>query len=146
MEETEADKQQAAILSAIGKATDFSELVGFYVDFRDQIEAIKRELAERTAPLSARMDRIEARLLERLSETGQENAKTTFGTAYKKPFTSTKVADWNVLLDYIKKNDAYDLLTKSVAKDAVKARIEETGEIVPGVDLVTGVSVGVRRS
>lgn len=135
-----------AVLGAIGKSKDFGELVGFYVDFRDQKEAIKREMADRLAGVTVFMDRIEGRLLELLTESGQDSAKTKYGTAYKKPFLSAKVADWNVLIEYVKKNDAFDLLTKSVAKDAVKARITETGEIVPGVDLVTTQQVGIRRS
>lgn len=144
--EQEAEERQAQILAAIGKSKDFSELVGHYVDLRDQKEVIKKETAQRTAPLDAFIDRIESRLLELLIESGQENAKTKFGTAYKKPFTSVKVADWNVFIDHVKKNDAFDLLTKAVAKDAVKARIEETGQVVPGLDLVTIQQVGIRRA
>lgn len=140
------EKQIEKVMNAISASSDFGELVGHYVDFRDQKEAIKRQYAEDVSVPESFMKRIESRLLELLADTGQESAKTKFGTAYKKPALSAKVADWNVLIDYIKRNDAYDLLVKNVAKDAVKARIDETGEIVPGVDLATTLTVGIRRS
>lgn len=132
--------------AAISGANDIAELVGHYVGFRDKKEELKRFRTELESGLDAFMESIENRLLQVLDASGQESAKTKFGTAYKKKSTSTKVADWNVLIGYVKENDAYDILTKSVAKDAVKQRIEETGEPVPGVDLVTWIEVGIRRA
>jgi hypothetical protein len=146
MQEINDEAQLTAILDAIGESKDYGELVQHYVEFRDQKEQIKREMAERQAPADACMNRIEGRLLELLMESGQDSAKTKYGTAYQKPFTSAKIADWNVFIGYVKKNDAYDLLKKDVAKDALKARLTETGEIVPGVNLVTTNTVGIRRA
>jgi hypothetical protein len=148
VEETDEQKEAkvSAILDAIGKSKDYGELVGFYVDYRDAKEQIKKEMTERIAGVEVFMDRIEGRLLEMLMESGQDSAKTPYGTAYKSTKTSAKVADWNVLIGYIKKNDAYDLLTKNVSKDAIKARMEDTGEIVPGVNLTTYQEVGIRRA
>lgn len=134
------------VIEAVGNTSDFSELVGHFVDFRDQKEQLKRRQTDEMEPFNTILEAIENRLLARLQETGQDSAKTKFGTAYKKTGSSTKVADWNVLIDYIKKNDAFDLLVKNVAKEAVKARLDETGELVPGVDIVTFVTAGVRRA
>ena len=127
VEEIEALKQAEtdSILQAIGKSKDYSELVGHYVDFRDKKEAIKKEMTERVRDVEVFMDRIEGRLLELLLESGQDSAKTKFGTAYKSPKTSARVADWNALIEYVKRHEAYDLLTKNVAKDAVMSRIKE---------------------
>lgn len=139
-------ERQAAILDAIGKATNVSDLVGYYIDFRDEKERLKRKFTDDQAIPIGFMDRIEARLLTLLTESGQESAKTPFGTAYKANKTAAKVADWNSLIGYVKDNDAYDLLTKGVAKDAVIARIDATGEVVPGVDIIKFVEVNIRRS
>lgn len=145
-DEKQEEARTNTVLEAISKASDYSDLVGYYVDFRDQKEQIKKEMTQRISAVEVFMDRIEGRLLELLTESGQDSAKTKFGTAYKSPKTSARVADWNVLIGYIKANDAYDLLTKNVSKDAVKARMTETGEVVPGVDLVTIQTVGIRRA
>lgn len=145
-EEIAAEERHNAILKAIGEATNISDLVGHYIDFRDEKEAIKRKFTEDQAVPIAYMDRIEARLLTLLTESGQDSAKTPFGTAYKAAKTSAKVSDWNSLIEYVKREDAYDLLTKGVAKDAVIARIDATSEVVPGVDIIKFVEVNIRRS
>jgi hypothetical protein len=137
---------QESLTAAITNVKDMAELVGHYVSLRDKKEELKRHRTELESALGSVMDVIAARLGNILDDTGQESAKTKFGTAYKAHKTSAKVADWRVLVDYIKKHDAFDLLTKAVAKDAIKQRIDESGEIVPGVDLVTFTEVQVRRA
>jgi hypothetical protein len=132
--------------AAVEATNDLDSLIQAYIVLRDGKEEIKRLMTEFSSPLDSLMKIVNSKLMQVLDETNQESAKTASGTAYKKKSTSAKVADWNVLLEYIKKHDAYDLLTKGVAKDAVKSRIDETGEIVPGVDIVTFIDVGVRRA
>lgn len=132
--------------AAVDATKDFDSLVQAYIIARDAKEQIKRITTEWSAPIDGLMTVIESKFKEMLDATGQESAKTASGTVYKTLRTSAKVADWNVLLAYIIKHDAYDLLTKNVSKDAAKARMEETGEIVPGVDFVRFIDVGVRRA
>lgn len=134
------------LIKAVDKATDYDSLTAVYINCRDAKEELKREITERTAPVDSLMKTIEGKLLAMLEAANVESIRTESGTIYKMPKTSVKVADWQVLLAYIKKNDAFDLLTKAVSKDAVKARIDESNEIVPGVDLYTVINVGIRRS
>lgn len=134
------------LIKAVEKSTDYDSLVATYIACRDGKEIIKREMTDRTKPLDGVMKLIEGKLLKQIEDSGVESVKTASGTVYKLPKTSAKVADWNVLLEYIKKNDAFDLLKKDVSKDAVKARIDEHDEPVPGVDMYTIITVGVRRS
>ena len=131
---------------AVDNCTDFDSLVAAYVMLRDSKEEAKREFTERTAPIEALIKTAGQKLLELLDASGQEGAKTKHGSVYKTKKTSAKVVDWNFVLEYIRKHEAWDLLTHAVSKDAVKARVDETGEIVPGVDLVTFIDVGVRRA
>lgn len=146
MKKMTAEENAALILEGIRRTKDIGNLVGFYLHCREKKEAIKREYANALTTVEPFMESIEGRLMELLQDSGQESARTTFGTCFMKSSTSTKVADWNVLLDYIKKNDAFDLLYKNVAKDAVIARVEETGKVVPGVDMVTFKSIQVRKA
>jgi len=134
------------LIEAVETCKDFGSLVQTYVMLRDEKEQAKREFTEKTAPMDSLLKTLDSKLLLMLDESGQESAKTASGTVYKTTKTSAKVADWNVLIAYVKKHDAYDLLTKNVSKDAVNARVKESGEIVPGVDLVKFVDVGVRRA
>lgn len=134
------------LVAAVEKSEDLNSLVQVYISCRDGKEELKRQKAVLEAPLDDLMKTLEGRMMTMLDKTKQESARTAAGTVYKTKKTSAKVADWNILVDYIKKNDAYDLLTKAVSKDAVKARIDAKGEIVPGVDMVTFIEVGVRKS
>jgi hypothetical protein len=134
------------LIKAADDSTDINSLVSLYVQLRDAKEEIKRLMTEKQKPIIDLMDSLETKMLGLLDASGMDSAKTSSGTVYRTPKTNAKVADWNVLIAYVVANEAYDLLTKSVAKDAVKSRIEETGEIVPGVDMYTFNTVGVRRS
>jgi hypothetical protein len=147
-EQEELDQQQKreAILQVIAETKDYSQLVEAYVGQRDEKEELKRKYTEDANKITEIMDAIEGRILALLQESGQESAKTKFGTAYKSPKSSVKIADWNVFINYVKKNDAFDLLTKNVSKDAVISRIECTQEIVPGVNIIRFETVGIRRS
>lgn len=131
---------------AIEESKDVDFLVATYVTLRDLKEEVKREESEKLSPINNLMNSVKTELLKFLDESGQEAARTAHGTAYKTRKTTARVADWNFVLDYIKKNDAWDILTHAVSKDAVQSRVEETGEIIPGVDLVTMIDVNVRGS
>lgn len=134
------------IMKAVEGSEDYGSLTDLYIQCRDEEEALKRENTDKNTPIKNLKNILEGKLLAMIEASGLESVKTSAGTVYKLPKTSAKVADWQVLLDYIKKNDAFDLLTKNVSKDAVKARIEESNEIVPGVDMYTIITVGIRRS
>lgn len=121
------------------------ELVQQYITLRDEKEKIKRRYAQDTETVDAAMHNIEIELQKRLTESGTDSMKTKAGSFYITTQTKARVADWQILLGYVKENDAFDLLTKNVSKDAVVQRLNETGEIVPGVDIATFKSVQVRR-
>lgn len=121
------------------------ELVADYLLLRDEKERLKREFTDQTEDLDAGMKRIEAELHRCLQESGLENFGSKRGTVYKVKKTFANVADWNVLLGYIRETESFDLLTKAVSKEAVVSRIEETGLVVPGVNITKTETVGIRR-
>lgn len=146
IEERSVPTISPAWAEAVESSTDLDSLVQAFIFLRDSKEEIKRVVTEWSSPLDATQKVVGFKLLELLDKGKQESAKTASGTAYIKTSTSARVADWNVLIEFVKKHDAYDLLTKNVSKDAVKARIDETGQIVPGVDISKFRDVGVRRA
>ena len=56
-----------------------------------------------------------------------------------------QVADWDATLEFIKDNDAYDLLEKRVSKSAVRAYIEEDKAVPAGINYGTRIGVNVRK-
>jgi hypothetical protein len=55
------------------------------------------------------------------------------------------VEDWDATLNFIKKNDAFDMLERRVSKTAVRAYIELNKSVPAGVNYGTRLDVNVRK-
>jgi hypothetical protein len=56
------------------------------------------------------------------------------------------VADWDYVLDYIQKNELWNMLEKRVSKQAVEQYVEEHGNLPPGINWREELVVNIRRS
>ena len=127
-------------------------LVATYVSLRDRKAAIEKEAKAEEARLSKLMDIIELKLKETMTLTGTKSLKTDFGTAYITYKESATVADWDVLFDFIKRSEQWDLIEHRVSKTAVKNLMEEDrhGNYVnpppPGVNFTRFEAINIRRS
>jgi len=125
-------------------ATD--ELIGRYIELRDQIADMKKEYEAKVKPLNEFMQVIAAKMLGDMHDSGQKSLKTDRGTAFIKESTFVGVSDWEAALNYIRENEAYDLLTKAVNKTAVKEYLEEHEDIPPpGVNITLKNEVQFRK-
>jgi len=122
------------------------ELVHMYIMLRDEIAKKKAAFDLDVADMKAKQTKIEGILLHRFQESGEESARTKFGTAFKTTKKFASVADWDSLLDYIKKEDAWELLTHAVSKTVVEQFVAANDELPPGVNWRTEVTLGIRRS
>jgi hypothetical protein len=134
------------LIAAVDESTDMKSLTDVYLKCRSLREELKRAYTDADKPVKDFMDHMEAKMLSILDSQKLESVTTSHGTVYRSTQTRAKVADWKVFVAYIKKNDAFDLLKKDVSKDAVKARIEDSGEVVPGVDIYSFHVANVRKS
>jgi len=127
------------------------DLTAKYIELRDRKAKIRKEADEAEAALDVIQDAIGDKIREIMHANGVTSLKTPHGTAYIAYRESATVADWNVLLGFIKKSEAWDLLERRVSKSAVKDRMEEdrngnyTHEPPPGVNFVRVEGVNVRR-
>ena len=122
------------------------DVVRRYVELRDQIDKIAEGHKAELAPFNDAKDKIEAWLMAKMNEVGADQFKTEAGTAYRSTVVRAKVVDWQPLLDFILEHHEVDMLTKSVAGDAVKNYASEHGgALPPGVELTQVMSVRVRR-
>ena len=115
-----------------------------YINLRDKLAEIKKAYTERSSSLKDAMSKIEMDILEYLQESGQESAKTKFGTAYKTTSTSVTVEDGKEFFDFVMDVGAIDLLERRVNKTAYKNYIED-GMDVPGVRVYSENKVVIRR-
>jgi Ethanolamine utilization protein EutJ (predicted chaperonin) len=122
------------------------DLVGKYISLRDAKAKIVAKQKEEVAKIDSVLDQIEAALLVSFQELGTESIRTKEGTAYKQVRTSATVADWDVLLAYIRKHELWQMLERRVSKDAVREFREANGEIPPGVNTREEIVINVRRS
>lgn len=122
------------------------EMVATYIELRDRRTAINEATKKKVAALTEVMDKIEARILAHLNENGTEAAKCAVGTAFKHKRTSATVADWDASLEFIKEHELWHMLERRVNKTAVDEFVASTGDLPPGINYNTEVTVQIRRN
>jgi len=120
-------------------------VVATYMTLRKQKEAIEAEAKDRVAEVKAKMEKLEAWIKVQADTMGVTSFKTPHGTAFLTTTDYANVADWDVMLSFIKDNDAYDMLEKRVSKIAVRGYIEQTKSVPPGVNYGTKLEVNLRK-
>lgn len=112
-------------------------LVAGYMRLRERRDAIKAEYEEKLSGVTSFMEEIEKNISHMSIEQGAEGYKTKHGTVFFTMINRCNVQDWQQVLAFVKENDAYDLLTKAVKKDAVREYIEKMQRVPPGLDWAT---------
>jgi hypothetical protein len=79
-----------------------------------------------------------------LTGQGASSFKTEGGTAFITRKEQATVKDWEATLQYIRENEAYDLLERRVSRIAVRTLVDE-GTPPPGVDYSVKLGVNIRR-
>jgi len=122
------------------------EAVQKYMKLRAKKSELEGTVKEQVADLKEQMSMIEAWIKQQADTLGVTSFKTEHGTAYVTKTDFANVADWDAILDYIKANDAYHLLERRVNKAAVREIIDDTGDIIPGVNFASKLGVNIRKS
>lgn len=123
-----------------------ADMVRKYVELRDRKKQVEDRVKTELAPLIDAMNTLENALLQRMNESGVESVKTEFGTAYKSKVMSTRVADRETLLGFVRERGAFQLLTAAVSKEAVRDFMETSGGFPPpGVDVSFITAINFRR-
>ena len=122
------------------------QVVETYLKLRRKKEAVENETKDKVADIKAKMTKLESWLMQRADEDGVTSFKTPAGTAFVTTTDFANVADWDAVLTFIKENDAFDMLEKRVSKTAVKAHMDETGDVPPGITYGSKVGINVRKA
>lgn len=117
-------------------------LVGARQRLKSQLEVEEAEYEKRIAPMKTAMQKVEGAIVDKLDAEKLDNVKTPYGTAYFTNPESMKVVDRSAFFKYVVDNEAYDVLTSAVSKDAIRAR----GEIPPGVEVKTIRVLRIRKT
>lgn len=121
------------------------DVIRTYMKLRDQKAAIEGEVKERIADLKGKMEKLEAYLKTQMDAQGLTSFKSDYGTAFLTTTDYANVADWDAVLDFIRDNEAFDMLEKRVSKIAVRGYIESNKAVPPGITYGTKLEVNIRK-
>ena len=120
-----------------------NKVIEAYLKLRSQKEVIESEAQEKVKGIKEQMAKLEAWIKNRADEEGVDSFKTARGTAFLSTTDFAQVADWDAVLEFIKDNEAFDLLEKRVSKTAVRGYIEEDKVVPSGINYGTRINVNV---
>jgi len=121
------------------------QVVAAYIKLRNKKAAIEEKAKADVAEIRENMVKLEAWLLRQADEAGVTSFKTDAGTAYITTLDFAQVADWDATLEFIKNNEAYEMLERRVSKKAVREYIESHSQVPPGVNYGTKLEVNIRK-
>lgn len=121
------------------------DVIATYMKLRDKKAAIEAEAKDRVAEIKAKMEKIEAYVKVRAETEGVTSFKTPHGTAFLSTTDYAQVADWDSFIEFVRTEDAYEMLEKRVSKTAVREYIEQTKNVPPGVNYGTRLEVNFRK-
>lgn len=116
-----------------------------YLKLRGQKEAIEAEAKEKVKDITVKLAKIESFLKIKADEQGVTQFKTSDGTAFLTTNDYAQVGDWDEVLGFIVKNEAYDLLEKRVSKYAVRGYIDANKAVPNGINYGTRISLSIRK-
>jgi|TARA_R110000796_G_scaffold63184_3_gene145732 Cft2 family RNA processing exonuclease len=121
------------------------EVIGAYMKLRLKKEAIEAAAKAEAKVYKEKMTKLEAWLKVKADEDGVTSFKTDSGTAFLTTTDFAAVADWDSVLNFIRDNDAYDMLEKRVSKMAVRGYIEANKSVPAGVNYGTKLDINIRK-
>jgi hypothetical protein len=124
---------------------DIDGCAALYVELRDQITALKADLAEKLKPYRKGLEDLDAILLKALQDQGAKSIKTSSGTVYQRIERSATVKDRKAFSEYVINTGEYDLIDWRANKVGVFAHMEKNAIDVPGVNTSAYMAIGVRR-
>lgn len=121
------------------------QVVAAYMKLREKKKAIEAKADEEVNAIKVKMEKFETWIREKANEDGVTSFKTRSGTAFLTTTDYANVADWDAVLNFIKTNQAFDMLERRISKTAVRSYIDAHKEVPAGVDYGTRLIVNVRK-
>lgn len=125
---------------------DLSLVVEAHNAIKDQRTAKRHAWEAEDAELETKQLKLKALLLAQLNAAGATSIKTEKGTFYKSIRIKPSAADWSAIWEWMKANDALDLLEARLKSTFIRKYMEDHGgALPPGVNVIQEYEVSVRR-
>lgn len=119
-----------------------TDCIAQYIKIRNHIDAQTKAFNESLQPYVDALEKLEAHMaalaLNEVGPSGKWSLATPAGTAFRKLYTSVKVADRDEWMDFIFDGRREGFITNHVPKDAVTEYIEQFNTQPPGLDITSG--------
>lgn len=123
------------------------KLVKAYIKMRDARSQLKVKFEEEDAAIKSQMEVIESHLLETCKAAGANSIKTDAGTVMRGVKTNYWSSDWESMHEFIRENNALDLLERRIAQKAMGEFLKENPDKLPkGMNVDSKYTITVRRS
>ena len=121
--------------------------VRVYIKMRDARAQLKADFEEKDAEIRSQMDVIESVMLEACKSTGASSINTVAGSIIRGVKTNYWTSDWESMHEFIRENDALNLLERRIAQKAMGEYLQNNPDKLPkGMNVESKYSVTVRRS
>ena len=121
------------------------DVIKTFIKLRNKKEKLEREHTAKIKGIKENLNKLQAYIKQQADIDGVTSFKTSEGTASIVTKDFAQVADWDAVLAFIKKEEAWDMLEKRVSKSAVKGYIDNNKDVPNGVNYGTLLDVQVRK-
>jgi hypothetical protein len=125
---------------------EVAKLVSVYVKIRDKRAELQAAHDAQDAELKANLETIEQELLRLCKDNEVESLRTTAGTVTRVVRERVWAADWDAFKEFVRENDAVDLLEKRIHQGNFKEWAEANPGVVAPVNMDRKYAIVVRRS
>jgi len=122
-------------------------LVRVFIKMRDYRDKQRKEYEAKEAALEEQMGVIRAELLKACETFGANSFRTDYGQVIRQVKTRYWATDWSAMHDFVKENNALDLLERRIHQTNMKQYLEANpGKLPPGLNADSHYEVTVRRT
>lgn len=133
-------------MSEVQSPPQIAPIVEKYIALRDKKAELKAAFDASVESIDTALKRIENHLLDQMQKLGVESVRTPFGTPYISIRTSATAADKSAFMDFVRSQDAWELLEVRPSKTNIEAWRTEHNDLPPGLNWREERVVNIRRS
>lgn len=126
-------------------ATRIDKYAQHYIAIRDKLKAMEEAHDLAKAPFLEIQNKLQGRIMAFLDATGQQNAKTKYGTCGTSTRYTASLSDPDAFMKFVVDNKRFDLLDRRANSTVVREYVKEHNVTPPGANLNAIRTVSVTR-
>lgn len=124
-----------------------AQLTALYVKMRDKRIALTKQFEAEDAAIKEQMAVVSSMLLDICKRDGADSIKTAHGTVIRTVKTRYWTSDWGSMYDFIRENNAIDLLEQRLHQGHLKTFLTDNPHLLPpGLNQDSEYVISVRKA